>query len=304
MHTRRLIAACVLGAAALTACAPAQLPPAQGTTAGGVASKKESVVRIARASAAAGDLGTAVNLYRQALAQDGNDLPLRMELASVLMKAGQAREARDILEEAETQAPDNPDILENLAEAYIYVGNSDEAVKLAESAMKKAPRAKLFGIKGVALDMQDEHDAAQEAYREGLKQFPKDDMLQTNLGMSLILQGHYDEAIKVLLEVAEGRTSFPKARQNLALAYGLKGQWDKAYALGLQDLTKEQAKENIEFYKQFVLGDSTRTLPVSSTELPSATPSPVEEPVLEENVPATKSPKPLIRFDSSSDFLK
>lgn len=304
MQNLRFITACILSAAVLAACAPAQMSPTPGATAGGIASKKESVVRIARASAAAGDLGTAVSLYRQALAQDESDLSLRMELASMLMKAGQAREARDILEEAEKQAPDNPDIIENLAEAYIYVGNSDEAVKLAESMIAKAPRAKLFGIKGVALDMQDEHEAAQEAYREGLKQFPKDDMLQTNLGMSLILQGHYDEAIKVLLEVAEGRSTFPKARQNLALAYGLKGQWDKAYALGLQDLTKDQAKENIEFYKQFVLGDSTRTLPVSSEELPSVIPAPEGEPVPDESAPASKTPKSLIRFDSSSDFVK
>ena len=53
------------------------------------------------------------------------------------------------------------------------------------------------------------------------------------------------------MEKLNGEGDNRTVRQNLALAYGLNGQDDKALALNLKDLSPERAKENMRFYEAY-----------------------------------------------------
>ena len=70
--------------------------------------------------------------------------------------------------------------------------------------------------------------------------------------MSLILNGQPGDAIAILEPLSKQPGASKKVRQNLALAYGLKGYIEKALTLDRQDLTPEQAQANESFYKQYI----------------------------------------------------
>jgi hypothetical protein len=74
-------------------------------------------------------------------------------------------------------------------------------------------------------------------------------MYKINLSMSYILEGSYDKATALLRPMLDGPDAPPIARQNLALAYGLKGESENALKLGLQDLSTSEAEENVRFYR-------------------------------------------------------
>ncbi|GGE97293.1 hypothetical protein GCM10011404_33040 [Sphingomonas prati] len=61
-----------------------------------------------------------------------------------------------------------------------------------------------------------------------------------DLGLARALIGDSDGAIELLEPVARAPDAVPRTRQNLALAYALAGQWDKARAIAGQDLSADQ----------------------------------------------------------------
>ena len=83
--------------------------------------------------------------------------------------------------------------------------------------------------------------------------------LQNNLGLSLALGGKFDDAIKVLGDAAKSPNAGPRARQNLALVYGLSGDMDRAAKIGRLDLSEAQVRSNLKRYEALrALSDKAR----------------------------------------------
>ena len=57
--------------------------------------------------------------------------------------------------------------------------------------------------------------------------------------------GKLDEAISLLSGLVNSEYTNPKLRQNLALLYGLKGEFEKASVLASEDLPPETVTENL-----------------------------------------------------------
>jgi len=100
------------------------------------------------------NLGEAVRLYQARVAQFHFDdqydkADNQVELALIQRLAGDtagakltAEQARNTLEQVDRDQPDNPGVLESLAQAYAMMGEKDLALKAAERAIMLVPRAK------------------------------------------------------------------------------------------------------------------------------------------------------------------
>lgn len=154
------------------------------------------------------------------------------------------------------QASSESELMRKNGNALIESGKPQEAIIVFDKLIETEPHNALaYNGKAVAFDHSGNHLAAQELYKTALSLSPDSLTIRNNLAMSMILNNQIDQATKLLESlVQESKDSNPTShiiRHNLALAYGLSGEHEKATKLNLRDMTKKQAEENIEFYKQY-----------------------------------------------------
>jgi Flp pilus assembly protein TadD len=116
-----------------------------------------------------------------------------------------------------------------------------------------------------------ETQKAQAAYRAAMELDPSNMNYESNLGLSLALNGEPQEGIRILERVARMPSASPRARQNLALAYGLSGDMEMARRMGRADLSDEVVRGNLNYIRSVreMSGPSNRyvnVLPVSREE--------------------------------------
>ena len=136
---------------------------------------------------------------------------------------------------------------------------------------------------GVANDLVGRQDLALAAYRRGLAVAPGDLALRNNLGLSLALAGHFEQALDQLGPLGEGPEASRRTRQNLALVYGPAGDLSAARRVGRADLSEHELEANLA-YVASVRGLADPSLRASAmAPLP---PGPAERGAMPEAAPA------------------
>lgn len=240
--------------------------------------QESNMMRLAATTRAAGDYASAERIYLDVIRENKTSTEAHLALAETYVFTKQFQRAVNVLQDAATRQPEDVNIQIELANALIHAGEATKAVTHAEKAIaldSGNPRA--YNTKGVALDSMGKYTAAQSAYLEAIKLNPEAVYIKNNLALSYIMSDKYDKAIAILAPLNATQQATPTVRQNLALAYGLKGDTEKALSLSMKDLPEEKARENLAFYKQFAgkrklsSGNSktvdTAVTPVSAKEL-------------------------------------
>jgi Flp pilus assembly protein TadD len=211
-------------------------------------------------------------------------LPELMRLAERSREAGNASVAADIYEKAAKKYPDAAEPFIGLGHAARSAGQPRRATTAFREALKRNPEslAARYGLgqslldgdrlsaaieqfnvlidagtkdhrpylsKGVALDLLDRHNEAQAAYRAGLEHAPESVALKNNLGLSLALSKDYRKAMRTLEAVVRDPTAPARARQNLALVYGMAGDMQRAAATAGEDLSPQTVERNLAYYR-------------------------------------------------------
>jgi len=158
----------------------------------------------------------------------------------------------------------------NKAASALEKGNVSKAVSHAEAAVLASPRdAEYRAILGSAYLEAGRFQSAATAFGEALElgdnrgrtvlsyalaktaigdnraavgelQARQNSVPRADLGLALALAGEADRGVKVLIEsIRDGNTS-PKARQNLAYAYALAGNWRAARVMAAEDVPPAQ----------------------------------------------------------------
>jgi len=146
--------------------------------------------------------------------------------------------------------------------ALIESGKEQEAITVFDKIIAIDPKNALaYNGKAVAFDHSGNHLAAQDLYQTALKITPNSPAIKNNLAMSLILNKQIKQAIAILEPLSkkpgiDKDQSGDVIRHNLALAYGISGQYDKATKVNRKDLSIKESKENIEYYKSYVAKNS------------------------------------------------
>jgi Flp pilus assembly protein TadD len=153
------------------------------------------------------DLPQAIDFAERAVAQSPNDAGFRSLLGNAYFQAGRFKSAEAAYKDSLTLVSNQPEAVLKLALVEIAQGKNDEAV------------AFLNGARG-------ELDPA-------------------NYGLALALAGHPADAIAVLMPAARQSGADSRIRQNLALAYGLSGDWTEARTVASQDVAASQLDARI-----------------------------------------------------------
>ena len=193
-------------AALLAGCAIGQKSPQS------VASKadlsKVGLAMRAQAALETGQFTAAVDLAEQAVQYTPNDAGFRKLLGNSYFAAGRFASAEQAYRDSLTLAAAQPDVILKLALVEIAQGRSADALAALEAA-------------------RDALDAA-------------------DYGLAMALAGHPAEAVAVLNDVARMNGADARVRQNLALAYGLTGDWTMARTVAAQDVPPEQLDSRIQ----------------------------------------------------------
>lgn len=237
-----------------------------------LSSRQEVKLHMAHASEESGDYAGAEALFQQVVSQAPNALQPRIELAEFYRRHHEDAKAVESLKTALKMQPVNTDIARNLANTYINAGEPEMAIPVLEQAIAINPKDPLlYNSKGVALDQMGNYSEAQNSYKTAYDIDPVGGTTyKVNISMSYILSGKYDKAIELLRPMLDAPESPPIVRQNLALAYGLKGESETALKLGLQDLSTSEAEENLKFYRMLAQRKGHMSKKAGAATIPAA----------------------------------
>lgn len=286
-----LVAGFAFGCIASAACAEEKAP------------SKDAVLGLANQLKQSGNAQAATDVLRtRANAPDANaDDFLALAASQKSMRA--YGDAARTLQQAHDKFPSDTKLLYQLGLAYTDSGQPELAVGALDKLTAIEPdNAMAYNAKGVAFDKAGNHFAAQELYHMALKREPDAVPILNNLAMSLILDDRPGEAITLLEPLYEREEDNAKVRHNLALAYGLTGNKQKAQELGLKDLPEKDVQENLKFYEHYsatrkahqpvALFDETNQQLVDHPQEQSAMPEPTPQAPAAEIKPMLDQPKP------------
>ncbi|MDH7637877.1 SPOR domain-containing protein [Sphingomonas oryzagri] len=196
----------------------------------------------------------AVDAAEKAVAFSPNDASYRMLLGQSYLAAGRFASAETSFRDSLSLKPDQPKAKFNMALAEIGAGRAGEA------------QAVLHDLDG--------------------------QVSTADLGLALALSGDRQTAIDTLSNYVRSGKSDAQARQNLALAFALNGQWREARAVAMQDTPPSQINDQIGRWAEFaqpqsagpvqvaaMLGVKPASDPGLPTALALAAPAPSQAPV-------------------------
>jgi Flp pilus assembly protein TadD len=233
------LAACLL----VSACANTQNPKATGKI------SYDSFMRLASDTRRAGDLVSAAQFYARAHEMEPTRIEPLLDLAQVYAQAGAPADAAKAYEEALRIDDKNSDALRGLANLQLQAGDPTSAVTNLRLALAQQPDWRAQNSLGVADDMLGDRAGAQAAYRAGLALSPGNLQLVNNLGLSLVLGGDFAQGLPILEQASKDPAATPRMRLNLALAYGLAGEPDKAAQIAKADLDAAKVEQNLGYYE-------------------------------------------------------
>jgi Flp pilus assembly protein TadD len=236
-----LRAACSLSVALLLAACGMDFT---GSTAHG--DSYEVAVRQADSARTAGDAYTAIALYGRALQAEPEGPEARQGLGETYLMMGASEEAAAQFRDLLAHRPSDQAARRGLASALIAMNQPELAQQQLEMALQADARDyRALNALGVVLDMQGRHADAQREYRRGIGMAPDFAALRSNFGLSLAICGEAGQAIDVLAPLASRSAADVRIRQNLAFAYVMAGDFEKALQLGRQDLPEPQAQREL-----------------------------------------------------------
>lgn len=215
--------------------------------------KERGFINLAESMERSGDIKGAEKLYKNAIKASGGNVTAHLSLADMYFRQGRQDDAAKILATAEEIRPNDIKLNQALGKLNVRQGKPQEALNHFSRGLKASPNDfSLLNGKGVALDMLDRHEEAVASYQHALKFGTGEDetLANNNLALSYIMSGEYDKAIELLTALVQDNDS-AVIRQNLALAYGLKGDMPNAKKWSGKDLDGQKLKENIRFYRQY-----------------------------------------------------
>jgi Flp pilus assembly protein TadD len=239
------LAAISIGIRPITANAEPSSPPETRANATDI----KKIVQIARASAYAGNIAGAIELYRGVVAR-GAGPAIRVEYADTLRQGGMIDDAIGVYESVDSRSPASLQAILGLERCYARLGEPLRALDYARKAVAQAPADERVQVTlGIALDAVGRHQEAQTYYRRALSSAPRSVAARNDLALSLAFTGQFPEAIDLLTPMVKSANATPQVRQNLALIYGLKGDHDQALALGKADLDATAAQANLRYFE-------------------------------------------------------
>ena len=213
----RLLRLSVGACATLAACTSintTQRPPALST---------DARLQVAAAADASGDGELAIAMYAAAAASNPSNVALQLRCADALARYGKVAEAHRSLTEQAAANSGQPDLIRALALIDLVSGHPDRAIAGFDQVLAANPGdSRALVDKAVALDLLEQHTAAQTIYSQVLATTPDDVAARNNLAVSMMLEGKTRQALETLAPIQDADAS-PRLKVNLGILYAATG---------------------------------------------------------------------------------
>jgi tetratricopeptide (TPR) repeat protein len=160
-------------------------------------------------------------------ARSANDFVRLMNTGKNYLDQGQGSRALEVYQSAAKLAPADPDVHLNLANTYLLLGDSAQAVKEADETLRldKDSGAAWF-VKGAAWMRAPNYEEALKALQNArnLEFGEHDTALSYLLGVAHLKLGHFEEAIAALTEVVTALADHHSAHYQLSQAFSRAGR--------------------------------------------------------------------------------
>lgn len=183
----------------------------------------------------AGEVPTAIDLYKLAVSSAPTPIPASLfddslsKIPNALYWKGSRPEAIDIAKTLETRVGSDPDQLSAIAMFYVGIENGDEAVRLAEAAVKADPtKSKPYGVLGLAERVNFKLDESAAAYSKALELDPSSASLRRNLAEIKRATGKADEAVALYRDAVAADPKDLLSQNGLVLSLFDAGKTDEA----------------------------------------------------------------------------
>lgn len=220
-----------------------------------------ALLRMGQRLETAGDYVSALQFYKEAAERMPNTAEPWLGMGHVYSKGGAPLLATQAFGEAFSRDPNNGQAASNYARGLLSQEKIADALSILKQYMRSNEGdAELYNLIGIANDLSLDANAAESAYREGLKRTKPNsswfDVLTSNLALSLAVNDRVSEA-GALLEPLSGELRASKKeltaaqlqhRQNLALIYALSGKPALALELIKVTLSEAELEKNKIFY--------------------------------------------------------
>jgi putative PEP-CTERM system TPR-repeat lipoprotein len=164
-----------------------------------------------------GDQGEMEKALDRALELDPGDYPSRVRKLKLLIEQAKLDEASQLLGTLQQEYPDNPQLQIEQARLKQAQGEPEEAVRMYQEMVKRAPTPDLVGQLALAQWRAGHPEAGIKTMQDWLKEHPKDQMVRYNLANLYMAAGQNDKASEAFAKVIEAYPTHTVALINLAL---------------------------------------------------------------------------------------
>lgn len=157
------------------------------------------------------------------------DLESAIKLSAAVRKLGNPQRAIEIAQTTRALYPRDPYLTAEFAAGLIAAERAQEAMQPLDEALRTAPGyARLWSLKGAALDQQEDYELARKHYAKAMQITPHDPNIMANVGLSFALSGDPVTAEGWLRRAVAIPGASQSVRQNLALILQLQGKNEEA----------------------------------------------------------------------------
>lgn len=191
--------------------------------------------------------------YGQVYARDPKNKEVGIAYANILRMNGSNDQALAVMRQTAIYHPNDREVLSAYGKALAGAGELSGALEAIRRAQRPDyPDWKLLSAEGAILDQMGNAAQARELYRKALDIAPGEASIQSNLGMSYLLEGDLKTAETYLSAASRSPSADSTVRQNLALVVGLQGRFDEAEQIASRELSPEQAQANLAYLRQML----------------------------------------------------
>jgi Flp pilus assembly protein TadD len=216
-----------------------------------------SMLRVASKARRAGNIEAAASLYQKAVNKNRHDPRGYLGLAECYIDKNVLDAALEYIKKAE-KLNCNPKSAAYLRGKIFLLAGDQTA---AEREFLKYETSDSLNALGAIYDSREEHAKAQNLYRRVIAISPDYIDAYNNIGLSLMLCKRYEMAIFYLKSACALPEADVTYRSNLALAYGLSGDIQKAKEVYAQDFEGQELESRVSYIE-----DLLTTRPLSSSE--------------------------------------
>jgi len=201
------------------------------------------------------ELAKATEYWGKIYAKNPKDAQTALNFARNLKAQGEKQQALAVLQQASGANPTHKGIAGEYGRLLLEFNHITQADKLLELADDPSnPDWKVVSARGTVFAKQSQYSKAVPLFERALQLAPEQPSVMSNLALAYAMEGNVEKA-EPLLRKAAALGGDARVNQNLALVLGLQGKYDEAKLAMARDVPPDRAAANIEYLQQMVKVD-------------------------------------------------